>query len=200
MFWDNVSVFYDIFEKWYNGDVNQRLVKEVSNLIEHDDIVLECACGTGMISRGIVSKCKELTATDFSEGMLKQVVKKLANSKNVIIKRANIMNLEYDDESFNKVIAGNVIHLLDEPYKALDELMRVCKKGGQVIIPTYVNKENAGRTSLFIRCLEKLGADFKKQFDFESYRQFFEKLGMKKIEYKLVTGKMPCAIAVISKI
>ena len=44
MFWDNVSVFYDIFEKWYNGDVNQRLVKEVSNLIEHDDIVLECAC------------------------------------------------------------------------------------------------------------------------------------------------------------
>ena len=38
------------------------------------------------------------------------------------------MNLEYDDESFEKVVAGNVIHLLDEPRKAFEELFRVCKE------------------------------------------------------------------------
>ena len=45
------------------------------------------------------------------------------------------------DGQFDKVIAANVIHLLDEPFKALAELDRVCKPGGQIIIPTYINRE-----------------------------------------------------------
>ena len=67
----------------------------------------------------------------------------------------------------------NVIHLLDEPNVALDELMRVCKNGGKIIIPTYVNNENDGKPSVFIRLLEKFGAGFKKQFDFTTYMLFF---------------------------
>lgn len=38
------------------------------------------------------------------------------------------------------MVAANVIHLLDEPYKALAELDRVCRIGGKIIIPTYMNK------------------------------------------------------------
>ena len=45
------------------------------------------------------------------------------------------------DGLFDKVIAANVIHLLDEPLKALAALDRVCKPGGQIIIPTYINRE-----------------------------------------------------------
>ena len=77
--------------------------------------------------------------------------------------------------------------------------MRVCKNGGKIIIPTYVNNENDGKPSVFIRLLEKFGAGFKKQFDFTSYMLFFEKLGYKNVEYSLVKGKMPCAIAVLTK-
>jgi len=199
MFWDKAAGFYDIFENWYNGDVNRRLVSEVSKLIEQDDRVLECACGTGMISKGIAPRCKELIATDFSTGMLSQAKKNCAAFGNVKIKRADIMNLRCKDGSFDKVVAGNVIHLLDEPYAALDELLRACKEGGKVIIPTYVNNENTGSPSLFIRLLEKFGADFKKQFNFATYKQFFEKTGIQDIEYRLVDGKMPCAIAIITK-
>lgn len=199
MFWDKVAGLYDIFENWYNGEVNKKLVAEVAKLIEKDDRVLECACGTGMISKGIAPKCKELIATDFSIGMLKRAKKNCAGYQNVSVKKADIMKLKCKNEAFDKVVAGNVIHLLDEPYKALDELLRACKKGGAVIIPTYVNNENAGKPSLFIRGLEKFGADFKKQFDFESYKLFFEKAGIDHIEYKLVEGKMPCAIAIIHK-
>ena len=53
---------------------------------------------------------------------------------------ADILHLDYPDESFDKVIAANVIHLLDEPLKALSELDRVCRKGGSIIIPTYMNR------------------------------------------------------------
>lgn len=200
MFWNIVAKFYDIFENYYNGNVNSRLVKQIAELIEKDDKVLECACGTGMISKGIGPKCKELIATDFSDGMLKQAKQNCAHLKNVKIKKSDIMSINCKNGTFDKVVAGNVIHLLDKPYEALEELMRTCKKGGKVIIPTYVNNENNGKPSLFIHFLEKFGANFKNQFDFSSYKQFFEKTKYKNIDYILIKGKMPCAIAIITKL
>lgn len=201
MFWDKVARFYDIFEKLYNGEVNCKLVIAVSNMVESGDRILECACGTGMLSKGIALRCKELIATDFSDGMLKQTKKNCKHMNNVKIRKADIMSLNFKDGKFDKVVAGNVIHLLDFPYEALTELIRVCKNGGKVIIPTYVNNENVGKTNLFVRLLKNLGADFKKQFDFKSYIEFFKTAGyIENVEYILIEGKMPCAIAIITKI
>ena len=200
MFWDIAANFYDIFENYYNGEVNHKLVLTIAELVNKDDRVLECACGTGMITKAIAPKCKELIATDYSAGMLRRVKQNCAGLKNVKIRRTDIMKLNCKDGAFDKIVAGNVIHLLDEPYAAIEELMRVCKYGGKIIIPTYVNNENSGKPSAFIRLLEKFGADFKRQFDFPSYKLFLEKTGYKNIDYILVDGKMPCAIAIITKI
>ena len=201
MFWDKVARFYDIFEKLYNGEVNCKLVIAVSSMVESGDRILECACGTGMLSKGIALRCKELIATDFSDGMLKQTKKNCQHMNNVKIINADIMSLNFKDGEFDKVVAGNVIHLLDFPYEALTELIRVCKNGGKVIIPTYVNNENVGKTNFFVRLLKKLGADFKKQFNFKSYIEFFKTAGyIENVEYILIDGKMPCAIAIITKI
>ncbi|MBE6062710.1 MAG: class I SAM-dependent methyltransferase [Clostridium butyricum] len=119
MFWDKAPGLYDIFKNLYNGEVNRRLVIAVSNMIESYERVLECACGTGMISKGICSRCKEFIATDFSDGMLRQVEKNCAHMDNVEVRKANIMKLDYKAGTFDNVVAGNVIHLLDEPYEAL---------------------------------------------------------------------------------
>lgn len=96
-------------------------------------------------------------------------------------------------------VAGNVVHLLEEPYVALSELVRVCKKGGKIIIPTYVNKENSGKPSVLIRVLQKFGAEFKCQFSYDTYKDFFISAGYKDVEFILIQGKIPCAIAVITK-
>lgn len=199
MFWDKAAGLYDLFENVYNGEVNRKLSEAVADLMEPTDRVLECACGTGMISKRIAPKCKELIATDFSVGMLRQAKKNCASFSNVKIKKADITNLKCEDNAFDKVVAGNVIHLLDDPKVALNELIRACKVGGTVIIPTYVNYENAGKPSLFIRLIEKFGAGFKCQFNYETYKDFFYKMGYDKVEFSIVEGKMPCAIAVITK-
>ena len=108
------------------------------------------------------------------------------------------MHLDYADNSFNKVVAGNVIHLLDDPNAAVAELFRVCKPGGKVVIPTYINIYS-GNLSVLARLLGKAGANFKRQFDLKSYKEFFRKAGYKDVSFHVVEGRMPCAIAVIEK-
>ena len=115
-----------------------------------------------------------------------------------VLKKADITNIKCGDDRFDKVVAGNVIHLLPDPGKTLTELERVVKPGGRIIIPTYINmsKKSAG---LAVKFIELLGADFKKQFDIDSYKSFFTDMGYDKVEYHVVEGRMPCAIAVIKK-
>ena len=70
MFWDNIAWVYDIFADGINRKANRKLCKVVAGLISPTDDVLECACGTGLLSGVIAKRCKSLTATDFSAKML----------------------------------------------------------------------------------------------------------------------------------
>ena len=198
MFWDKVSPLYDAFETVYNGKVFNGTCEKVAEMIEPTDVVLECACGTGAISKFIAPACRKLLATDYSAGMLKQAARKCRKYPNVLIRKADITDIKCRDDRFDKVVAGNVIHLLPEPEKALQELERVVKPGGLIIIPTYINMSK-GTGKAAVKFLEKLGADFEKQFDMESYEQFFKDMGYEDVEYTVVEGRMPCAIAVIRK-
>lgn len=198
MFWDKVSGLYDFFETVYNGKVYRGVGKRVAKEMEKEDIVLECACGTGAISRYIAPACRELVATDFSGGMLRQTAKNCRKYGNVKIKRADMTRLKCRDNRFDKVVAGNVIHLLEDPLAALKELERVCKTGSKIIVPTYINASDSVNKKA-VRLLELLGANFKRQYDFLSYQKFFEEAGYKNVRYSVVEGRMPCAIAVITK-
>ena len=89
--------------------------------------------------------------------------------------------------------------LLDEPMKALNELDRVSRQGGRLIIPTYMNRDKKGNTSGFAAAVGKAGADFKRQFTVESYRQFFLDAGYRDVSVQLAEGRIPCAVAVMNK-
>ena len=196
MFWDKIASLYDLFETVYNKRVFRELGREVAKYVEASDYVLECACGTGAITTQVAPHCKKLVATDYSVGMLRQTAGKCRNYDNVLIKKANIMDIHCKDNRFDKVIAGNVIHLLDDPKGALMELQRVCKPGGTIIVPTYINDESKS-AGVAAKLLEMIGADFKRQFSLASYKTFFYEMGYKTVEFNVVKGRMSCAIAVI---
>lgn len=197
MFWDRVASVYDFFENTYNKQVYNETGRIAAKYIGKDDTVLECACGTGAISVHLAPACKKLVATDLSKNMLREAEKKCAGFYNVIFKKADITALKVRDNSFDAVVAGNVIHLLDDPYAALKEFERVCKKGGKIIVPTYINV-SGGKNSKASSLLELMGVDFKREFDLFSYRAFFEGTGYEEVTYELADGKMPCAIAIIT--
>lgn len=196
MFWDRVAGIYDLFAELYNGKVHKELCRRVKAMISPDEEVLECACGTGMLSVHIAPRCKSLTATDVSLKMLKKAEKKCLAYPNARFLQADILRLPCPDAQFDTVIAANVIHLLEDPHAALRELSRVCKRGGKLIIPTYIN-EKGGQTTPIAKIAEKAGANFKRQFTYDSYRQFFSDAGYPKAEYLLIRGRVSCAVALI---
>lgn len=200
MFWDKAAGVYDIFVNVINRKTHQKLKEIVSDLIDPEDNVLECACGTGFLTAVIAPKCRQVTATDFSEKMLKKAKQNCAAFHNITFSYADITALPYPDERFDKVVAANVIHLLDEPMKALRELDRVCKDNGTLIIPTYMNQNTKGQTSGFASAAGKAGADFKRQFTLDTYKQFFLDAGYQDVRIIWADGRIPCATAVMKKI
>ena len=116
MFWDNVAWIYDLFADVLNGKVHKVLCREVAELVSEKDDVLECACGTGMLTVHVAPICHSIVATDFSEKMLKRATAKCKKFGNASFESADIMHLAYADGRFDTVIAANVIHLLDERF------------------------------------------------------------------------------------
>ena len=196
MFWSKISGVYDLIENIYNGKANARTTDYVASLMDKDDKVLECACGTGMFSVKIAPSVKSLTATDFSDGMLRRAKKKCSKFSNVLVESGDITALKYEDNSFDKAVAANVIHLLDDPKKAIDELKRVVKPGGTIVIPTYIHFNRSVAANVF----NKAGAGFKRHFDEDTYKEFFGGLGIENVKYKVCEGRMSCDVAVFENI
>jgi len=150
-----------------------------------------------LLTLPMAQKCKKLMATDYSVGMLRQTKKKVAKYSNTKVRKASILELPFQDDRFDVVVAANVIHLLDEPEKAISELKRVCKPGGKIILPTYINNEKKNAV-IAAKVLSVFGVNFKRQFSLASYKEFIASHGIAQVEYTVVEGHMPCAFAIIT--
>ena len=177
-----------------------RFARQWKKLIAPDDEVLEYVpAARGCVTSVIAPRCKSLVATDFSAKMLERAARKCRKYGNVRFAPADILQLAYPDAHFDLVVAANVIHLLDEPMQALHELDRVCRPGGRLIIPTYMNRTDKGRTNGVSDMIGKAGADFKREFTLDTYRRFFADAGYTDADYIFCDGRIPCAVAVLGK-
>ena len=197
MIWDKFAPFYDFFETVYNGKCYKGIAEKIKEYVTEKDIVLECACGTGLLTLPMAQKCKKLIATDLSVGMMRQAKKKVAKYTNTTVKKASILELPFKAGDFDVVVAANVIHLLDEPEKAISELKRVCKPNGKIILPVYINKEKKNSV-VAAKLLSVLGVTFIRQFSLASYQEFIASHNITQVKYSVVDGRMPCAFAIIT--
>lgn len=138
-FWDNFAGFYDIIES-FNGMAYKKMVNEVRRLITNGALTLDCAAGTGALSIAAAEHSSKVICTDMSKAMLNQAKKKCKRLgiSNVEFSIRDINSLEDADCTYDVCIAGNVLHLLDDPYSAVKELSRVTKNGGILILPTFL--------------------------------------------------------------
>jgi arsenite methyltransferase len=135
----------------YQGDIAeiQRKLSHTSDLhrrrltvldaiaVQPRERVLEVGCGGGTMLpmlAAAVGKNGRVVGIDISPDQIAAANALCADTNVVEAAVHDVKKLPYGDESFDAVIAIQVIEYLDQPSKALSELRRVCGVGGRIVI------------------------------------------------------------------
>jgi len=105
--------------------------------------VLEIGVGTGL-SLGLYPSHAQVHGIDLSPDMLERAQEKVLRRRLSHVKSLRVMdacNLDIDDASFDAGLALYVITLVPDPERALTELARVVRPGGQIIVASHLGAE-----------------------------------------------------------
>lgn len=199
-FWDRVAGLYDLAEK-SNGRAVRGMCAYVAQRVPEGDSFLECAAGTGAVSLAAAARAGRVLCTDLSQPMLDRAEAKARRLGvgNMEFLRRDLLSLPDGDGSFGVVTAANVLHLLPRPELAVGELWRVTRPGGQLILPTFLQGEAGAGFRLVIRAYRLMGFQFRHAFTRESYRAFFQGLGLPVEAFTVIGGRLPVGVAVLRK-
>jgi SAM-dependent methyltransferase len=106
-----------------------------------DDRVLDVACGPGNFTRGFARATGGglVVGLDASKTMLTVAVRK-TESPNLAYVRGDACSLPFRDGSFDAICCFAALYLIQEPMRALDEIVRVLAPGGRVALLSSCNR------------------------------------------------------------
>ncbi|MEW9052403.1 MAG: class I SAM-dependent methyltransferase [Neobacillus sp.] len=123
-----------VYDAFFNKGPFLKARKEVfKSLPFKDDKILFVGVGTGADIELMPEQLLNITAIDYSAEMLEQAKKKFPSSP-IIFKQMDAQNLEYQDATFDYVMASLILSVVPDSEKAFSEMVRVLKKDGQIII------------------------------------------------------------------
>jgi ubiquinone/menaquinone biosynthesis C-methylase UbiE len=134
---------YDFF----GGRMERHFAEYRRNALAHTHgRVLEIGGGTGFNLPHYPSTIEELVVTEPVLGMLERARRRAATSAlPVTVRQATAEALPFDDASFDTVVSTLVLCSVDDPDRALAEIHRVLRPGGQLIFVEHVRWEDPER-------------------------------------------------------
>ncbi len=139
--YNRIARFYDLHSKfaeklWFAKWRNQFI-------LPLNGKILEVGIGTGKNMEYYNPKA-EVVGIDFSEKMLQIAKEKLVKSgkRNITLRQMDAKNLKFKDNSFDYVVTTCVFCSVPNPVKGLEEIKRVLKPTGKLIMIEHVLSKN----------------------------------------------------------
>jgi ubiquinone/menaquinone biosynthesis C-methylase UbiE len=132
------AVEFDYFEEKKGATAHdERRVTEyvISKVPRNAKSILDVGCGNAWVAREFLCKEKLVLSLDISSTNPLRA-KKLYPSKKHFGITADSFHLPFSNNSFDCVIASEIIEHIAEPSKFVSELFRVVRKGGSLIVTT----------------------------------------------------------------
>ena len=108
-----------------------------------DKTVVDVGCGNGRIGRLVAPFASNYFGADLSESVY--AFPNYLDKNNITLIRASGTNLPLRDKLADVTICWGVLHHMDEPMKGFEELLRVTKPGGSILIFIYSKSYKARR-------------------------------------------------------
>lgn len=130
--------FQELHEGYLKGikDAKISLVTSFCGDVENRK-VLDAGCGTGVLSAHLLEKGATVISVDFSASAL-TIFKKAMTSRclpaNIL--QTDVTCLPFDNNAFDIILATDLIEHLHRPQEFLNEVHRVLKKRGRLLLTT----------------------------------------------------------------
>lgn len=149
---DEVAPRYDVVNDLLSLGQTRRWRRVVVDAVaaKPGQRVLDLAAGTGTSAEPYADAGIDVVACDFSLGMLK-VGKRRRPDIDFIAGDAT--NLPFADNSFDAVTISFGLRNVNEPHKALAEMLRVTKPGGRLVIAEFSSPVNPLWRTMYLEYL-----------------------------------------------
>lgn len=145
------------YDKRWSGYLRHTYSKAIELLKpEPGDFILDSSGGTGGFCDCLLQIPEtKVVIADFSENMLEKAAAKYRGNTRISFVHSDIHQLPFDSGRFSKVYNLSALHFYDDAGKAVSELVRVCKPGGEVLILDWSSDTFIFR--IFFRMMKLLG-------------------------------------------
>jgi len=136
-FWDSASKNYDKTKERFEY-IHRKSRENTKKYLENSDVVLDYGCGTGTTSCEMAPYVEEIQAIDISSKMIeiakeKAVAKKIGN---VTFAQTDIFDKKHKKESFDRILAFNMLHTIPHPENVVQRIDELLKPNGLFISVT----------------------------------------------------------------
>ena len=141
-FWDRASKNYDKTEERFEY-IHSKSRENTKKYLNGSDIVLDYGCGTGTTSCEIANRVKEIHAIDISSKMIEIAKQKAVASEveNIHFVQTDIFDERYEKESFDVILAFNMLHTVADPQIVMRRVYELLKPEGLFISVTPCLRE-----------------------------------------------------------
>jgi ArsR family transcriptional regulator len=111
--------------------------------------VLDVGCGDGTIAQLLAPRAERYVGLDRSSRLLDAAGRRLAHAENVELTQGDMHELPFEDDRFDQVAMFNVLTYSERPGRAIAELARVLRPGGQLVLTTLAEHDRMSVTSVY---------------------------------------------------
>jgi len=126
--WDSAKTIKHFEKDWYENPARLRVYDLIASAYKPGVTLADAGCGVGFDTERILDRFCGIyyTGIDASQKMLDRCGEKFGYHSNAKFEKGDILDLNYDDRSFDIVISCNVMVHITGFATALRELCRIC--------------------------------------------------------------------------
>lgn len=118
---------------------------------EPGDEMLDLACGPGTVVAAFAPHVRRAVGLDTTRAMLDQACALAAELSlaNVDWRLGDVYNVPFADGVFDIVCCRFAFHHFEDPVKAFAEMVRVCKRGGRIVLCDGIASSDPAKSAAF---------------------------------------------------